>query len=298
MDWDKLRIFHTVAQAKSFTKAGEMLNLSQSAASRQVSALEESLQVILFHRHARGLVLTEQGELLYRTVAEIFAKLTATENALLEGKERPKGPLRITAPVSIGTTWLTPRLGEFMEMYPDIAVTMLVDDRELDLAMREADAAIRLFPARQPDMIQRHLITLHNSVYASNEYLRVQGVPKRTEDLVRHRLIGYAEDGRLPFAEVNWLLKTVADHTKQIEQKSTFRLNSLFGIMKAIEGGLGVASLPDYMVQGNPNVSKILDDLKGPLTEVYFIYPSELRHSKRIKVFKEFIVRKFAETKF
>jgi len=173
MDWDKLRIFYSVAQAQSFTKAGEMLGLSQSAVSRQISALEDKLQVDLFHRHARGLLLTEQGEILYKTTADVFTKLTATENALMESKERPRGPLKVTAPVAFGSMWLSTIMGEFMELYPEIIVSLLVDDRELDLSMREADAAIRLYPAKHPDLIQRHLVTFHNSMYASNDYLRV-----------------------------------------------------------------------------------------------------------------------------
>src|SRR5437868_11699265 len=207
MDWDKLRVFHTVATAQSFTHAGEMLNLSQSAISRQISALEESLQVDLFHRHARGLLLTEQGEILFKTVGDILTRLSAAENALLESKERPRGPLKITAPVAIGTTWLTPHMREFAEAYPEILVTLLVDDRELDLTMREADVAIRLFPAKHPDLIQKLLTTLNNSLYASNEYLRVHGVPKKPQDLSSHRLVTFGEDIRLPFAEVNWVLK-------------------------------------------------------------------------------------------
>ena len=98
MDWDKLRIFHAVAEAGSFTHAGESLNLSQSAVSRQISALEESLNVSLFHRHARGLILTEQGELLYRTAHEVFAKLAMAEAQLSESKDRPKGQLRSPPP--------------------------------------------------------------------------------------------------------------------------------------------------------------------------------------------------------
>ena len=96
MDWDKLRVFHAVAEAGSFTHAGESLNLSQSAVSRQISALEESLNVPLFHRHARGLILTEQGDLLYHTARDVFAKLSMTEAMLTESKDRPKGPLKVT----------------------------------------------------------------------------------------------------------------------------------------------------------------------------------------------------------
>jgi DNA-binding transcriptional LysR family regulator len=108
MDWDKLRVFHAVAEAGSFTHAGEALNLSQSAVSRQISALEESVSMPLFHRHARGLILTEQGELLFRTAREVFAKLAMAEGLISESKDRPKGPLKITTTVAFGSVWLTP----------------------------------------------------------------------------------------------------------------------------------------------------------------------------------------------
>src|SRR5512133_1119387 len=115
LDWDKLRVFHAVAEAGSFTHAGETLNLSQSAVSRQIQALEEALAVPLFHRHARGLILTEQGELLFRTAREVFAKLSMAEGLVSASKDRPKGPLKITSSAAFGSTWLTPRMHEFLD---------------------------------------------------------------------------------------------------------------------------------------------------------------------------------------
>ena len=131
MDWDKLRIFYAVAEAGSFTHAGEALNLSQSAISRQISALEDSLKVTLFHRHARGLILTEQGEVLHSTARDVFGKLAMTEAMLTESKVRPRGALKVTTTFAFGVKWLTPRLGEFLDLYPDIQLTLLIDDREL-----------------------------------------------------------------------------------------------------------------------------------------------------------------------
>ncbi|MGE0847401.1 MAG: LysR family transcriptional regulator, partial [Flavobacteriaceae bacterium] len=96
MDWDKLRIFHAAADAGSFTHAGETLGLSQSAVSRQVSALEQELRTPLFHRHARGLILTEQGELLYRTAHQVFMQLQGVKTRLSDSRERPNGDLKIT----------------------------------------------------------------------------------------------------------------------------------------------------------------------------------------------------------
>ena len=200
MDWDKLRVFHAVAEAGSFTHAGEALNLSQSAVSRQISALEESLSVPLFHRHARGLILTEQGELLFRTAREVFAKLAMSESLISESKDRPKGPLKITTTVAFGSIWLTPRIREFLDLYPEIQVSLVVDDSELDLSMREADVAIRMSPPRQPDLIQRHLVSVQVHIYGAPEYLKKHGTPQRPEDLDEHRLIIYGEDSRPPVA--------------------------------------------------------------------------------------------------
>jgi DNA-binding transcriptional LysR family regulator len=291
MDWDKLRIFHAVASAESFTRAGEQLNLSQSAISRQISSLEESLNVSLFHRHARGLLLTEQGEILFRTVADVLNRLTAAENLLHDSKERPKGPLKITAPTAIGTMWLTPHMKEFCDLYPDIQVTLLVDDRELDLTKREADVAIRLTPARQGELVQKKLTALNNSLYASNEYLKQYGTPKKPSELAEHHFIAYGGDDRLPFSQVNWGLKAGATKPRE----PYFRINSMRGMVKAVEAGIGIAGLPDYMVQGMDNVKRVLPELHGPVTEVYYIYPMELRNSKRVRAFKEFMVRKLVE---
>jgi len=296
MDWDKLRVFHAVAEAGSFTHAGETLNLSQSAVSRQISALEESLRVPLFHRHARGLILTEQGELLFSTAREVFAKLSMTEALLTESKEAPKGPLKVTATVALGSTWLTPRIHEFLTLYPDIQLNLILDDQELDLGMREADVAIRLNAPRQPDLIQRHLMTIRFHAYGAAEYFQRRGFPKTADDLVHHDLIGYPENMRAPVSGINWLLEaTAATHG---QQKAFFRVNNVYAIFRAVESGLGLAVLPDYLVQGSSNLMRILPEMASPEVESFFVYPEELRHSKRIAVFRDFLVRKIGETKF
>lgn len=296
MDWDRLRVFQAVAQAQSLTRAGEILNLSQSAVSRQISSLEEQLNVTLFHRHARGLLLTEQGEILYRTVAEVSHKLKATETALLDSRDRPKGPLTVTAPVALGTMWLVPELNEFMELYPEITVNLIVTDKELDIAMREADCAIRMMESTSPDLIQRKITTIHSDLYASNDYLRRFGVPRRAEELKDHRLIAYGDETAPPFEDVDWILNI---GTKQGEKwQPAFEINSLFGILQAVECGMGIAGLPDYMARKSKHVSALLKDIQGPPVDVYFVYPAELRYSKRITVFRDFLIRKVADVQF
>lgn len=294
MDWDKLRVFHSVAEAGSFTHAGEALNLSQSAVSRQISALEESLNVPLFHRHARGLILTEQGELLFRTARDVFAKLAMTEAQLAESKEIPQGPLKITTTVAFGSLWLTPRIREFIDAYPDIQVSIVLDDGELDLAMRQADVAIRMMPPRQPELIQRHLVTMHYHLFAAPEYLERHGTPQSVEDLDRHPLVVYGEDARLPVANVNWLLEIGRPPGQP--RNPVLKVNSIYGIFRAVQAGLGLAALPDYLSREADNLVHVLPELRGPSFDAYFVYPEELRHSKRIGVFRDFLVRKIAES--
>jgi DNA-binding transcriptional LysR family regulator len=296
MDWDKLRIFHAVAEAGSFTHAGEALNLSQSAVSRQIGALEESLNVTLFHRHARGLILTEQGELLYRTAHEVFAKLAMTEAQLSESKDRPKGLLRVTATVALGSTWLTPRMNEFLDVYPDVAVELILDDRELDLSMREADVAIRMAPPRQPELIQRHLLTVHSYVYASPGYIKKHGMPKAAGDLDGHKIIVYGDDPKPPVPEINWLLQVGADGKPP--RRPALTVNNVYAIMRAVQNGVGLAGLPEFMTQGATNLVQVLPELEGPRIDAYFVYPEELRNSKRIQVFRDFLLRKVAESNF
>lgn len=295
MDWDKLRVFHAVAEAGSFTHAGEALNLSQSAVSRQISALEESLSVPLFHRHARGLILTEQGDLLYRTAREVFAKLAMTEAMLSESKDRPKGPLKVTTTVAFGSAWLTPRIREFLDLYPEIQVTVIVDDSELDLSMREADVAIRMSPPRQPDLVQRHLMTVRHHAYASAEYLKKYGTPQRQEELDKHRLIIYGSDSRPPINNVNWLLE--AGSRPGYERHPILAINNLYAIVRALQAGMGIGSLPDFMDYETSGLVRVLPDVLGGEFEAFFVYPEELRTSKRIAVFRDFLLRKVAEAK-
>lgn len=296
MDWDKLRIFHAVAEAGSFTHAGETLNLSQSAVSRQISALEESLKLPLFHRHARGLILTEQGEVLYQTARDVFAKLATTEALLSEGKDSPKGPLRLTTTVALGSNWLAPRLAAFLELYPEIGLTVILNDSELDLAMRQADVAIRLTPPRQPDLIQRHLKTIKFHLYAAPEYLTKYGLPKSPADLASHRLVIYGETAHPPFPNVNWLLDTAAGHRGR--HVNVVRLNNYFAICRAVQTGLGIAALPDYMAREDVSLIRVIPDLEGPQVPTYFVYPEELRHSKRIMVLRDFLIQEVANSQF
>lgn len=296
MDWDKLRIFHAVAEAGSFTHAGESLNLSQSAVSRQISTLEESLGVSLFHRHARGLLLTEQGEMMHKASKDIFAKLSMIEGRLLDSRKLPEGPLRITVAEFIGSTWLAPKLAALRDEHPEMQLTVLLDDRIYNLGMREADAAIRLHKPEQPDLIQRHLTTLHFHLCASKAYLEKKGHPKSIRNLCDHTLIGYPDNVPAPFADPNWLFRIAGVDPE--EDYNLLMMNSIYGIHQLVRQGAGIAALPDYLIEEDDNIELVMPDLERPGVDMYFVYPEERRHSQRIGIFRDFLLKFISNTRF
>jgi DNA-binding transcriptional LysR family regulator len=290
MDWDKLKVFHAAAEAGSFTHAGEQLGLSQSAVSRQVSALEQELNVPLFHRHARGLILTEQGDLLYRTAHDVFMKLEAARTKLTDSREKPNGELRVNTTAGIGVHWLTPRLGEFFDLYPDIRINLITGDEELDLAMREADVAIRLRQPVQPDLIQRKLFSMHFHAYASPEYLKRSGTPRSLQDLDHHRIMVLGGNAPNYLQDVHWLTKVARDGKEP--RVPWFVINNVLGLLRACQRGLGIAMLPDYLVEEDGGLVQLFGDVDGVAFEAYFVYPEELKSVARIQVFRDFLVAK------
>jgi DNA-binding transcriptional LysR family regulator len=290
MDWDKLKVFHAAAEAGSFTHAGEQLGLSQSAVSRQVSALEQDLSVPLFHRHARGLILTEQGELLFRTAHEVLMKLEAARTKLTDSREKPNGELRVTTTVGLGVNWLTPRLGEFLDLYSDIHVSLIMSDEELDLAMREADVAIWLRQPVQPDLIQRKLFNVRFHAYGSPEYLKRFGTPRSLEDLDKHRVLVLG--GAVPtyLQNVRWLLSAGRDGKEP--RTPCLVINNAIGLMRACQRGIGLAMLPDYIAEENGGLVQLFGDVEGFSFDAYFVYPEEMKAVARVKVFRDFLVAK------
>jgi len=283
MDWDKLKSFHAAAETGSLTAAGERLEISQSAVSRQIAALEESLAVSLFQRHARGLVLTDSGHALHKSTIEMSAAAQAATSALRDQKETPQGDLIVTAPVAFGSTWLIPRLDKFIKAHPDLRLDLRLDDREYDLLKLEAECALRLWAADKADLIQRKLSNLSMSLYATPEYLEEHGVPETPEDLDDHFIISYGDE-RSPMQEVNWAQRIGRDDLPP--RRPGLRVNNVFAMLRAVESGIGIADVPNYMAAASPNLVKVLEHEVGPRFELYFIYPSDLRRSNRISAFR------------
>ncbi len=285
MDWDKLRVFHAVADAGSLTHAGDELRLSQSAISRQIRGLEEQLGATLFHRHARGLLLTEQGELLYNATCEMTKRLTQAAAQIRDSKDEVFGDLRVTTTAGFGTSWLAPRLPTLFDAHPDLSVNLVLTENMLDLGMREADVAIRFGDPTQADLIRRPLMEIRMRLYASEDYIAKCGAPKDEADLIKCRFISFSPSAPQPQASRVWV------HSKfSAQRQSHLTMNSYFGVLKAAVAGLGIAALPDYVTRGYPELVNVLPHDTSPSFTVYFCYPQELRRSRRVLAFRDWLL--------
>ena len=284
MDWDKLRIFHAVADAGSLTHAGETLHLSQSAVSRQIRALEESLNTTLFHRHARGLILTEQGELLFDATRAMAKRLEAAAARIRDSEEEVFGELKVTATTGFGTLWLAPRLGKLYEKYPDLNIDLMLDERVLDLPMREADVAIRMKEPSQADLIRKKLMAVNMRLYASKAYLENSPPIDSPADLSRHRLICQNPNSPQVSAGKSLIHELLTNDVARL-----LTVNNYYGVLQSVLNDLGIGVLPDYLVEDFPELVRVLPDIESAEVPVFLAYPEELRQSKRIAAFRDFV---------
>lgn len=285
VDWDKLRIFHAVAEAGSLTRAGEQLHLSQSAVSRQIRALEESLDTTLFRRHARGLILTEQGELLFDATRMMTKRLDTTEARIRDSEDEICGELRVTTTTGFGTLWLAPRLPRLYARYPNLKLDVILSEQVLDLPMREADLAIRMKEPSQADLVRRKLIDVRMRLYASRSYLEGHDMPASPADLVRYRVISQTPATPQVRAGADFTAALLAG-----APNSHLRMNNYFGILQAVIHGLGIGVLPDYVTVDFPDLVNVLPEAESASIPVYLAYAEELRQSRRVGAFRDFVV--------
>ena len=287
LDWEKLRLFDTVAEAGSFTEAARRLHMSQPALSRQVAALEESLGAKLFHRHARGLAMTHEGEQLRAATADMHERIDKAAQAIDASRDRPTGTIRLTTTVSFGSTWLARQLGDFLDLFPDINVHLMLTDEDLDLAKREADVAIRFHRPFQSELMQRPLAEIRHHLVASPDYIARHGEPQTVADLDHHRLIAYGDAAPDYLKGINWILELGHEGHPRA---AALTINNSHGVLQAVEAGAGIAALPTYLIRSSGRVKLVLPNVDGPVFRTFFTYPIELRRSLRIAALRDFLL--------
>ncbi|MBP6985843.1 MAG: LysR family transcriptional regulator [Alphaproteobacteria bacterium] len=288
MDWNKLRTFYHVASVGSFSKAAESLNITQSALSRQVIDLEYSLKKTLFFRRPRGLELTKDGEILYETARKVCAEIEAGEINLYEEETVPKGLLKLCTTPDIATYWLSNYLPGFLTRFPEIRVAVISSAHPTDYILSKADVSLITKKTSSPDFIQKSMMKVKLKLYASPEYIASRGTPEKLSDLDHHQLLTYGDYIHHPYDNINWILSAGAP--AGVLREPYLQVNSMQGLQLMAEAGFGIISLS----QENPSLAKanlvpILPEIDGPEIETFLVYPMQLKNSKRVQAFKEYL---------
>jgi len=288
ISWHSLNAFHAAAGTGTLRLAGEKLGLSQSAVSRQISSLESMLSVLLFRRQAHGLTLTDPGKLLYRTVHEVLLRLEATRTKLNDNSECPSGELKVAMAPELGAHWLTPRLVDFCDLYPDVRITLITTYAELDIASREADVAICFGLPMQSNLVQRKLFSVRFHAYASPDYLKRFGRPYSRDDLEHHRLLFLDSNAPHFLRQRNYVAGDGSSEGKGLHF-SHFVTNDVLGLLRACQSGLGIAILPDYMITKDSGIVQLFGEDTFDL-DAYLVYSPELASMPSVQVFCDFLL--------
>jgi DNA-binding transcriptional LysR family regulator len=288
-DWDKLRVFYYVAKAKSFNRAGHDLNISQSALSRSVQQLEYLLKVQLFNRIPKGLILTREGEILFEKVKEMAASLKDAKISMQEESSEPRGSLKVASTVALASLWFVEIIADFLKRYPDIELDIIGHDEKLDVKAREADVSIRPFIEGQQDLIQDYLFSCFLQLYASPDYLKKNGNPRSVSELDSHQIITFGESTIRPYSDIDWPLRIGAKPNQM--RKPYISINSSKGASRLAELGLGIVALSkEFPGIEKMNLVNILPDVKGPVIDLYYVYPKALKNSKRVQVLGRYLM--------
>jgi DNA-binding transcriptional LysR family regulator len=234
--------------------------------------------------------------MLFGTASEIMNKLSTAETLLTDTTTKPSGDLRVTAPIGLGTVWVTQRLREFFEIYPDIRVELVLSDEQIAIAMRAADVAIWTAEPQQSDLIRRRLFTMKIHAFASANYIRRYGAPQTLEALDEHAIVSYSGTPAPHLSAIRWL--EIAGLEGKAPRKPAFAANSVVAMKYAIRAGIGIGLVPDYLTEEEADLVPVLRDVQLPTVPIFFVFPEELKTAKKVQVFRDFLVAKARQWKF
>ncbi|PWV58714.1 LysR family transcriptional regulator [Plasticicumulans acidivorans] len=289
-DWDDYRYFLATAQTGSLSGAARELRTNQPTVGRRIAALEDVLGVRLFHRHARGMSLTEAGARMLQSVQTMDEAAMAASRAVTGEDSSLAGTVRISAPESVGGLFLAPRLGRLARRYPAIEVVLQLTSATVDLLRNEADIAVRLFRPTAADLVARRIGLIPFALYASPRYLTEAPSLAELSELAAHPQISQGDElAHTP--EAIWQ----AEHAPGA--RSAMRSASAFARAGAAAAGLGIALLPRCVGDLWPGLQRVLPGEGPPPREAWLVVHKDLRYVARIRVVLDFLAEIFEETR-
>lgn len=292
----QIRAFVRVAERASFSAVARDLQVTQSAVSKAISALEKNLGVRLVSRSTRSVSLTEAGRRYYERCRQILSDLDEADTAVSDLNSGTMGTLSIAAPVPFGLIFISPRVVRFKEINPTLAINLDLNDQPLNLVEQNIDVAIRLGHLNTPGLVARKLGNSPFVAVASPAYLSTRGTPDTPEKLITHNCLVYSYQGK----PLEWTFESSAG-SRSIAVTSNYRSNNLLALKDAAIAGTGIARLPLWMVDSEIKsglLRPVLDHVQLPAFGIHAVFPSARQIPAKVSLFVDFIQRELSSISY
>ncbi|NOH53462.1 LysR family transcriptional regulator [Vibrio coralliilyticus] len=295
----QLPLFICAAQEGSFSAAGRKLGISAAAVSKGVAALEKQTSVRLFHRNTRQFSLTEDGANLYRRVAPLLSELEESIDGLTEQNRNPSGKLKVNLPDGFGRKFVMPYIGEFLNLYPDIELDIVLSDRVLDVIDEGFDVSIGNQINEDSRLVARVIYRMQSGLFASKVYVEKVGMPTSIDELSEHNAIIYRplSSGRV----FTWPLRDISikgsDEYIQFTPKGNITLSNISSAKVLLLQNVGIAYMGKWHVEDEIAKGEVVPILESAWTNakpVWIYYSSRENLPKRTRLFIDFIVSKLS----
>jgi DNA-binding transcriptional LysR family regulator len=288
-----MAVFAKVVEASSFAAAARHFDISPAMVSKHIRILEERLGVRLLNRTTRRVSATEVGQNYYERCLRILSEVEDAERAAGDLQAAPRGLLRVTSSVAFGAHQLAPAIADYLVVYPDVSVDLILEHDYVDLLEERIDVAIRHGRLSDSSLIARKLCAVETVLCASPDYLEANGTPQRPRDLAKHNCLiyTYAASGTWAFTDPNGKAEAVRISGRMLANSGDALLT--FALKDA-----GIVLAPDYLVAdalSAGRLTRLLPEYKAPATPVYAVYPHSNFLSAKTKTFIDFLAARFAQ---
>jgi DNA-binding transcriptional LysR family regulator len=297
-DFEGIAMFAKVAEERSFAAAAEAMGVSVATVSRAVSRLEERLGGRLFNRTSRRLALTDYGRSLAERASRIYADAEEAEDLARKASSRPRGLVKLAAPLSFGTRWVAPLLPEFFRRYPDMSVDLHLTDAQTDLIGDGFDAALRIAVMEDSSLVARLIVAMRRFVVASPAYMAQHGRPRHPRELVDHSCLSYANRAKRDV----WRFTHVKSGEEcAITPTGQLRGTSVEALLPTVLEGLAITELPEFVATPyfqTRQLEPILTDWSLPEGGLYFVTPTARARPAKVSALADFLVAELSDARW
>lgn len=287
---EAMRHFMRVAEMGSFSAVAQQMGVARSAVTRQVAALEAHLGTKLIARSTRRLALTSAGADYLEKCRVILNLVEAAESGIAAERHVPRGPIRMSAPLSYGRRYLSPQVLEFAKRYPEVSLDMDYIDRRSNLIEEGIDLAIRITPRLDPGDVVRRISSSRLVVVASPEYLRIHGEPRHPKELIHHECLAYKATAN----PLHWDF-LFGGRPQTFAIRARLQANNGDALVEAAIAGFGLTFTPEFMAADALAAGQLRQTLADfPIAEIgiYLVLPSNRHVSHRVRVLMDFLAER------